>query len=1015
MSGSPGTSGEPEPSPPRVLGTRRRRTGKASTPATIALAPSHDAEISTVTEPIASSSNPSQSTAQAGRSAASTSLDKFHNVMQHFGSKKGITLGGFMQTLLDPSTELSRSETAMLSSWLKGQTEPGTRPVEITDAIYCHKFSRTFEGGKLRHGSFVGLGPPTHSPKYLDKYPHHATLLPPASGIDELYNGREGLEELFSRGTLAIVDREADLLCEPGDAGLPRGQGVTWSIFEAFSLFNEKEKIKRLAPVTWSILSTMTFSRSRDTLPASISNAPAITADASTAVSTLGQTPNDPDTVIEESTGALPTDTDKEHNRNPELAILMAIFVLLFFRNQNVNLFQHIVGVFLFACNAPKTVFRALGRLGITSAHSTIYGILERLGLSAYETLVKMGKSAYESASDTTRPQEYFLLLFDNINKYARARKQTVAKKNEVKSGTAATAIVLEDVPPGAFNPQPYFSNLKKQERRNLTLSRLYEDIDLVHLRNAGIGGSNVLHDLTEQMKLEPSWLESMLIMVCGDWLSIDRLRKAIQYKAKDSNVYEQQRWALPIIQLWHMKWAFLKVICKTHWSDSTGPDISVNLRHGFEALNRKFNHEKCDFYPGHEGLKTVFDSLVLTCVLTVARGTSQADSISGDTHTHMLSTLRSLFASGGQFESCTLSELENLAGCVYDRYFTTGAYLEAVSMKDSSFTQPQMTELLSSIMGQLGSRRRQPDTAQTEEGATSTAEQEQEQEESEQSGSGGSSSIEPMDDINTSTTIPTAKLGDAALSNAILLIRDGFWYMEFATAVTEGDIGRVFEIIKVLRFTFWGGGATNYGNELLELACNYYYEYPAELQVAIFNNYLVNPSGLKNHWHELDLLQEHFNLWIKCVFNKKNSGFDSDFMRSSVSVNVTGFGRHRDSFMRMLGLSRTSSGRSFPEYEHDIDILATHYQQSAVLSFQAGRTQGFTAKDTFSLGYEELESGTLAKFLQRTSQDPEQIQDEPEDGIEVVDLEFPPEPLVLENGVLIQGVAPEFSGLNNM
>lgn len=45
---------------------------------------------------------------------------------------------------------------------------------------------------------------------------------------------------------------------------------------------------------------------------------------------------------------------------------------------------------------------------------------------------------------------------------------------------------------------------------------------------------------------------------------------------------------------------------------------------------------------------------------------------------------------------------------------------------------------------------------------------------------------------------MPVAKLGDVALGNAILLIWDAFWYLEFATAVTEGDIGRVFDIIKV-------------------------------------------------------------------------------------------------------------------------------------------------------------------------------------------------------------------------
>lgn len=47
----------------------------------------------------------------------------------------------------------------------------------------------------------------------MDKYPHYTNSLLAASDNDDLYDGLEGLEELFSRRTLAIVDPEAHLLC----------------------------------------------------------------------------------------------------------------------------------------------------------------------------------------------------------------------------------------------------------------------------------------------------------------------------------------------------------------------------------------------------------------------------------------------------------------------------------------------------------------------------------------------------------------------------------------------------------------------------------------------------------------------------------------------------------------------------------------------------------------------------------------------------------------------------------
>ncbi|KAG9092764.1 hypothetical protein FS749_015455 [Ceratobasidium sp. UAMH 11750] len=970
-----------------------------------------------------------------------TRANKFHDVMAMFGSKTGFTLAEFFQLLFDPKTELTNSETAMLSAWLQGGTKSGIRPVELVANMYQHPLSITFENGKLRHSTFTELAPQSQTALYLDKYPRSADLLPSPSSSPHHFNAREGLEELFARATLGTVDLEAERLCAP-ESGLSRGYNATWDVFGAYSLASEQSTIQEHAPVSWAIASTLAWNRSREWKPpVTIEEEPLMDQNADTPV-----------------TPALaPTSTaSSERARNPVLGVLLVFFILLLFRNQNLNLFQHFLAIFLFACGSPKSVFLVLSRLGVASAHATVHNILDTLADSGYRRLQKMARNATESARDSARtPQEYFLLLFDNVNKYHKARKQTVSKDNQLKSGTASTAVGLEDVPPNAFHPEAYFANLHKQERRNMTLDKLYDDINNSHLRNAGIGmimrlmmvhipalkrlsgdvedwfeqnctrlklrlrksdiqpmgtsgidestasgGSDVLQDLVEQMKLKAEDLKHFLIMVCGDWLSVDRLRKAIQYKAKDSNIYEQRRWALPIVQLWHMKWAFLKVIYKTHWSDRTGPDVAVGLRHGLEALGRSFNHTKCDFYPGHEGLKLVFDTLVLTSVLSVVKERLgiATDTGQDDQNTHMLSDLRSYFGPGGLHAHFNLPDLLELASSVYDRFMTTSAYLDSTSMKDLDLDSNQITEALASLMVNMGAhkRRSKPQAAGTQPEAEAESQMEptleadvsmdveNTQGAEKDSDDSQSSGTEDMEGLNPTSGVPLAKLGDPALGNAQLLMRDGFWYLEF-----------------VLRFTFWGGGATNYGNELLELACNYFYEYPADLQSAILNNYLVNPSGLPNHWHELDLLQEHHNLWIKHVFNKKNSDFDSKFLRRAVSVNIRGFGKLRDTLLHMLGLSAVSTGRSLPDYEHDIDVLATHYRRSDLFTFKHGRFQAFSVVDTFSRGYEKLESGALAKFLDRTLTDPDLVCDEDDDQLELEGLGEPPAPLAYENGRL--------------
>ena len=157
-------------------------------------------------------------------------------------------------------------------------------------------------------------------------------------------------------------------------------------------------------------------------------------------------------------------------------------------------------------------------------------------------------------------------------------------------------------------------------------------------------------------------------------------------------------------------------------------------------------------------------------------------------------------------------------------------------------------------------------------------------------------------------------------MANNVNFIRQTFWYIEFCAAVSEGDTGRVFEIIKViqsftvrpdynvhsptnqlLRFSFWGAGSTNYGNELLELACYFIKEYPPSLRKALLNNYLVNPSGLPGHWHELDLLQEHFNFWLKRLYQSKTMSFDSKFLTETTGLNLAGFNKFRDVFPKAL------------------------------------------------------------------------------------------------------------------
>ncbi|KAF8603103.1 hypothetical protein BDV93DRAFT_508619 [Ceratobasidium sp. AG-I] len=898
-----------------------------------------------------------------------SNIEKALKVIEYFETQNKFGLGDFLQCIFDPATteSLTKDQCKSLASWFNGQTRVGTRPAEIVDAIYRHPYGIHRDHNILQRAAFSELSTPQHSPAHVSAHPRQASLLPSIGSTPSTsVNAREGLEELMVRGTLYLVEREAQVLTDPKD-GLPRGANLTWSDVDGLSDNNYRQKLQQIAPVLWAILSTVVLSRSI-------------------------------------------------------AGIIMAISILISFRNPLVNFFQSVMTVFLFSCNTHKTVYRALNRAGISTAHSTLHGHLNRLGQSAQAALKSLGRRAYESACNiSAAPEQYFMLIFDNVNKYhSVSRNQTVASKNRMKNGTAATAVVLEDIPTGAFKSKPFWDNVLRGDRWSLTVDHLFSDIDQTHLaavasgmimrvliayiptlpaqlhleleqrfkvsghyakhrlrlrksvtmplgtsnieEATASGVSDVLHDLVStQMEMEPSWFENFLILVGGDQLSVDRLHKSVQYKAKDINTYESRRWVLPTIQLWHMKLAYLKSIFRVHWFESVGSRL-FGLRQGVEALGRKINPDVVDFYACHNAVKIIFEAMVLTSAFTILEesASSRTQTIDQD---HLISELAKHFAPGSSLHKCSIEQLEDLASRIYNRYMTTEAYQQTLSTP-SSLSSSQVHDLILQELSHYN--------------------------------------LGDEELLKTELQSIESAPADQLLGNTVLLMQDSFWYLEFASAIPEGDVGRVFEIIKILRFSFWGSNAANYGKELLEVACRFMFEYPKDLQEAILNNYLLNPSGLDGHWQEGDFFQEHSNKAIKTVFNSKNSEWDSRFLRDAVSVNITGLGRLRDTMMKFLGLGRTARGNSRPDFSADINVLASHYLREGAFDLRRGRFQEHNTADMFSAGFDRLESSILDAFLERTTAGEapytlETSKPEPEPE----STEIPPEPLIMVDGFL--------------
>ncbi|KAJ7656212.1 hypothetical protein B0H17DRAFT_854771, partial [Mycena rosella] len=68
-------------------------------------------------------------------------------------------------------------------------------------------------------------------------------------------------------------------------------------------------------------------------------------------------------------------------------------------------------------------------------------------------------------------------IVLDNVQQYCRQRDHRIGREDVLKIGTAATAILLENCAPGAFDLQDHLYCVMRQERRELTTEALFEDI----------------------------------------------------------------------------------------------------------------------------------------------------------------------------------------------------------------------------------------------------------------------------------------------------------------------------------------------------------------------------------------------------------------------------------------------------------------------------------------------------------------------------------------------------------
>lgn len=312
----------------------------------------------------------------------------------------------------------------------------------------------------------------------------------------------------------------------------------------------------------------------------------------------------------------------------------------------------------LFSCNASRFLYHFLNRVGFSTSYSSLSERLHKLGDSVLHTLEELGARVRSGETSV-------VWIYDNIQRNHIAWNQTVSNKNTMRTGTTATVLVMDGVSKGDLDPKALASRLHL--RSKLTFNDLINDLDQEHLDNIGkatllsiwtkhigylqkfshearalfsekhkkhplqlrkskyyslktssidesraAGAKAVLADIASQLKLKDGDFDNILIPVAGDLVTVDRIRKLQRYTHTDASTYNQHIWALPWIQLWHMKWTVLRSFYNTHWAGNIGKHL-YGLRSDCNTLQRKnLNPEKCDFHSHNEAAAVTFESLCI-------------------------------------------------------------------------------------------------------------------------------------------------------------------------------------------------------------------------------------------------------------------------------------------------------------------------------------------------------------------------------------------------------------------
>ncbi|KAJ3833532.1 hypothetical protein F5878DRAFT_632614 [Lentinula raphanica] len=633
------------------------------------------------------------------------------------------------------------------------------------------------------------------------------------------------------------------------------------------------------------------------------------------------------------------------------MVVTHSIASLNFSLNRRANWLPVARGIFYFSTSAPVDIFAYESRIGTMPAYSTIYEILRELG-------EKEGLASCAAGAD---PKRWGKVVFDNTQRNLRQRDMRAGRENKMSIGIAATFIEYAEgtFPPDVHDIDDRKARMAKNERAAIDVDFFLDLINNEHLETVGaiqwleslithvpelthlkehvamlyetrgaidrlppeasklhclstVGkNENVTAELYSailnffaQVGQSPDSFIPRIWPFGGDGLSYQRLLELKRYLQYNENEFLSLGILEPQLEWWHTMWHNLSRVYETHWGEPLSRDPST-LGHSSRKIGREdpSNLKKIDYYPGAQLAYLVLDARMLDC-WRLAFGT-----------TDILQYFRDLNTTN---ELPAIEVLESMAKNLFRIYSTTQAYYHALhnagSSKETLWTKsvpvgtPWIGIADDPSMEDLGlSNTKAKQRAATQKAPKSDAKQKKPTRKEKEAN-------EEKEKIR--------RTGDQVLANSIAFMRDTVLSRECANAVASGDVGRVWEVLKVMLFTFAGSSHSKYVTYLLETITTLELESSQPLRNALLRTMLINLNGKPGGFFPCDLVQEYFNRLLEFIVERKGKEFDHSFIQQIISRNLHRMSQVKVDARTGVGLSRHAGRHSEPHSNPEIRIL---------------------------------------------------------------------------------------------